>query len=631
MDKQTTIAFVLIGAVLVLWLYLNSPKSPEQTGKPDTSSINYDTNKINPSVDVKAEKNKNEESENLSKINSSKIDSLSYGQYFKRSAGNERIITVENDLVKLEMSSRGGDIKKYFLKKYENWYSHKSDLNKDFYYTQVQLIDYTENGGGPDLSFVSADGKAINTANLDFISNAFKSYYKLTGNDSLVINYTFIVAGNKYLEKSLIVYGDKYSMKCNLKLVGLNDVIGSNDIDLVWNRGMRSVEQNSVDETLYSNASVFYGGDHVVVDPPKVGEKAEKDFNGTVDWVAVRNKYFAAIIAPQNPSGVDGAYIEGFKSNIENNGLNTYYNIRLMIPFNSSDFELKKFTLYIGPADYNILKTYGHNFDEIVEFGNFLGLKFLIRFISLYLLLPLFNILHSFIPNYGVVIIVFSLIIKLILYPLTKSSFQSMKKMQLLQPKIAELNEKYKDDPQKKSKETMKLYSTYGVNPAGGCLPLLLQMPIFIALWGLLKVAIELRQQPFVFWITDLSRPDNIFTLPFKLPFFGIDQISGLALLMGITTFVQQKMSVKDPKQQSLIYIMPVFLTILFMSFPAGLNLYYFMFNVFSIAQQYYINQKHDGMELVPVKNPKKSKGFMSRMMEAAEQNAKTQQQKRKR
>jgi len=131
-------------------------------------------------------------------------------------------------------------------------------------------------------------------------------------------------------------------------------------------------------------------------------------------------------------------------------------------------------------------------------------------------------------------------------------------------------------------------------------------------------------------WINDLSRPDVIYKLSFKLPIIGIDQISGLALLMGITTFVQQKMSVKDPKQQALIYMMPVMLTILFMSFPSGLNLYYFMFNVFSIAQQYYINHKHDGMVLEPVKNPKKSKGFMAKLMEAAEQKTKVQQQRRK-
>jgi YidC/Oxa1 family membrane protein insertase len=174
----------------------------------------------------------------------------------------------------------------------------------------------------------------------------------------------------------------------------------------------------------------------------------------------------------------------------------------------------------------------------------------------------------------------------------------------------------------------MKLYSTYGINPAGGCLPLLLQMPIFVALWGLFQSAIELRQQPFILWIKDLSTPDVIYDLGYKMPIFGVQQISGLALLMGITTFIQQKMTMKDPKQQALIYIMPIMLTILFMTFPSGLNLYYFMFNVFSIAQQYYINHKHSDMELKPVENAGKRKGFMARLMDAAEVQAKSQQKK---
>jgi len=147
---------------------------------------------------------------------------------------------------------------------------------------------------------------------------------------------------------------------------------------------------------------------------------------------------------------------------------------------------------------------------------------------------------------------------------------------------------------------------------------------------GLDVYAIELRQQPFIFWIKDLSTPDVIYDLGFKLPLFGVQQISGLALLMGITTFIQQKMSMKDPKQQALVYIMPVMLTILFMTFPSGLNLYYFMFNVFTIAQQYYINHKHDDMVLEPVKDPGKRKGFMARLMEAAEQQSKSQQKKKR-
>lgn len=197
--------------------------------------------------------------------------------------------------------------------------------------------------------------------------------------------------------------------------------------------------------------------------------------------------------------------------------------------------------------------------------------------------------------------------------------------MQLLQPKITELKEKHKDDPQKVQKETMKLYSTYGINPMGGCLPMLLQMPILIALWSLFNVAIDIRQQPFMLWINNLSAPDVIYRLPFKIPLFGIDVISGLAVLLGITMFFQQKMSVKDPSQKALVYLMPVMFTALFMTFPSGLNLYYFMFNLLSIGQQYYVNHKKGDGELVPVENPKQKKGFMSRMMEAAEKQAQTQ------
>jgi YidC/Oxa1 family membrane protein insertase len=628
MDKQTVLAFILIGALLILWMYLNAPEPQKQLPQNHTdSTLTADTlGKKKPAVEKPQTHN-----EITKKEEDASRDSLGYGKFFTMPPKPERIVTLENDLVKMEFSTHGGNIRKYYLKKFHNWYSAGVEEDTaNFYETHVQLIKDSR-GGSYDLSFVSSDGKAINTKNLDFDVKLSKNRYKITGNDSLIVTFTLNVEENKYIKKIFVFYGDKYSLKSEIELKGMNNIISNNAYDLVWDNGIRFVEYNSVDEATYSDASVYYGDEQVVVDASKVGEKKEESFNGRIDWVGVRNKYFAAIIAPQNPSKVDGAYIEGNRKDIKNNGVVETYSAQLIIPFNSTDFEKNTFTLYIGPVDYDILKTYGNNLSAIVDFGSFFGLKFLVRPIAIYILLPLFNFLHLFIPNYGIVIIVFSLIIKFVLYPLTKTSYQSMKKMQLLQPKITELKEKYKDDPQKVNKETMKLYSTYGVNPAGGCLPLILQMPIFIALWGLLKIAIDLRQQPFVWWIKDLSQPDIIYNLPFKLPIFGIDQLSGLAILMGVTTFVQQKMSVKDPKQQALIYVMPIFLTIMFMSFPSGLNLYYFMFNVFSIAQQYYINHKHDGMELQPVKNPKKSKGFMQKLMETAEQNAKVQQQRKRR
>jgi YidC/Oxa1 family membrane protein insertase len=213
-----------------------------------------------------------------------------------------------------------------------------------------------------------------------------------------------------------------------------------------------------------------------------------------------------------------------------------------------------------------------------------------------------------FIPNYGVVIIVFSIIIKIALHPLTRSSMVGMRKMQALTPMMNEIRAKYKDDPQKMNTQVMNLYKEYGVNPASGCLPLLLQMPILFALYSVFRSSIELRQANFVWWITDLSVPDSITKLPFTIPLFGMSEISGLAVLMGITMFVQQKMTVTDPRQKAMVYMMPIMMTLIFNSLPSGLNLYYFVFNILSIGQQMLINRQHKDEPLRKV-DPKKSKG----------------------
>ncbi|MDO8549636.1 MAG: membrane protein insertase YidC [Ignavibacteria bacterium] len=607
MDRQTLLAFIIIGAILVIWLYLNSPTPPpnQETQQKDTTEVLRDTTK------------KLIEQQKEIDLTETKKDTQSLGKYFDYIDEEERIITIETDVAIIELSTHGANLKKYFLKEFKNWYSAGADTAT--YQTMVQLINHSM-GNPYDLAFVTTDGKAINTGELIFSSTSDREYYKITGTDSLTVEFSVNARKSSEIKKIYTFYGNKYSTVSNIQLIGMNNIISNNAYDIVWESGIRFVEENSIDEANFSNVSVYYGDEQVIVDASDVGETFEEDFTGRVDWIGIRNKYFAAIIAPQDPSGVEGAYIKGYREQTGHSGIREVYSGRFIIPFKNTNVESKYFNLYIGPVDYGILKEYENHFEAIVDFGSFFGLTFIVRPIAEFVLLPLFNFLHGFIPNYGLVIIVFSIIIKIVIHPLTKQSLQSMKKMQLLQPKITELKEKYKDDPQKMNKETMKLYSTYGVNPAGGCFPLLLQMPIFIALWGLFQVAIDLRQQPFVGWITDLSRPDVITKLPFKLPIVGIDQISGLALLMGITTFVQQKMSIKDPKQAALVYIMPVMLTILFMSFPSGLNLYYFMFNILSIGQQYYINHKHTGMVLEPVKNPKKRKGFMAKLMAAAEQ-----------
>lgn len=620
MDKNTTIAFILIGAILVVWLFMNSPEQTEQTNP------TVDTTSVQKKEDVQA-KIAEEEKKLTSPIpEGDAVKNL--GMFSNQETDSGRIITIETDLAIYEMSTKGGNFHKVFLKKFNNWYSAGIDPNGNYYQTSVQLLNYSLSNVY-NISFISTEGKAVNTNELNFTTSP-ESKHTVTGKDSIEMLFRMQVAPGREIIKKYVFNAGSYLIATEIEFRGFNNVIADNRYDITWDSGIRMVEENSSNEATFSSADIYYGDEKVVVDAPSDGEKITEDFNGRVDWLAVRNKYFAAIMIPSEPTIVEGAYIEGQSFPTKDLGIKEIYNVRLEYPFKGLDVEKRSVSLYLGPVDYDTLKNINPNLTALVDFGTFFGLKFVVRPIAEYLLLPLFKFLHGFIPNYGFVIIVFSLIIKIVVYPLTRKSFQSMKRMQLLQPKITEIKEKYKDDQQKANKETMKLYQTYGVNPAGGCLPILLQMPIFIALWGLLQAAIELRQQPFILWIQNLAAPDVIYDLGFKLPLFGIQEISGLALLMGVTTFFQQKMSIKDPKQQALVYMMPIMLTILFMTFPSGLNLYYFMFNVLSIAQQYYINHKQSDEELVPVDQSKRKKGFMQRLMEAAEQQSKQQQRNKK-
>jgi len=620
MDKKTVLAFVLIGAIFIFWLYMNTPnpsKMPKKVAKKDSTLVQDSTlaSKKPDSEVIKKQEAEKKVIEQAAK------DSVDYGKAFSVPEKPEETITVETDLAILEFSTKGGNIRKAYLKKFKTFYADKSDnFRKNF----VQLLTP---GGAFDLSFVSAEGKQVNTKSLDFLPDVKDSKIIVNGNQTTSLTFTLSLPDNKSIVKKYTFTGDKYNIEAEVGLNGLSNMIASNTYDVVWGASTRFVEVNTVDEANTSHASVYSGGEHTIVDASDLSKPVEHTFNGNIDWISIRDKYFSAIIAPDKATDVTGAYVTGSRKALENKGIMENYSARFQVPFNNSNAEKKSFSIYLGPVEYDLLKTYNKNYQVIIDFGNFFGLKFIVRPIAEYVLLPLFTFLYSLLHNYGVAIIIFALIVKLLLYPFTKKSFESMKKMQLLQPMITEIKEKYKEDPQKVNKETMKLYSTYGINPAGGCLPLVFQMPVFVALWGLFQAAIGFRLQPFVWWITDLSRPDVIATLPFSIPFFNVHELSGLALLMGLTTFVQQKMTVKDPSQKAMVYIMPVFLTIMFMSFPSGLNLYYFMFNIFSIAQQEYVNRKHTDLKLVPVKDGNKKQGFMQRLMDAAEQNAKAKQQ----
>jgi len=296
--------------------------------------------------------------------------------------------------------------------------------------------------------------------------------------------------------------------------------------------------------------------------------------------VAVRNKYFTSIVTPVSREAT-AMRLSGTKKWTTEPQLKRY-STSLVLPYQEQRVQTDSFYVYIGPLDYSELNGYDQGFERMMNFG-----WSPIRPISK-LVLWAFTTIHQVIPNYGLVLILFGVVIKILVFPLTKKSYVSMKEMQNLQPKVQELREKYKDDSQKMNEEMMKIYKEHGVNPVGGCLPMLLQMPLLYALFIVFRSTIELRGAEFIGWIKDLSQPDTVLTLPFSIPLYGAD-VNILPLIMAGTMIGQQRMTATGTtgsQQKMMMWFMPVFFLLIFNNFPSGLNLYYALFNIMTIIQQ---------------------------------------------
>jgi YidC/Oxa1 family membrane protein insertase len=389
----------------------------------------------------------------------------------------------------------------------------------------------------------------------------------------------------------------------------MDSVISNFEYQIIWEHGLPYAERNSVDESGFAMAYAYSGGELTEVEANTPGEVVKQDFTGMTEWVATRNKYFLLALMTEGVRS-EGAYIEGRARTLPDAGVKEEYALALKMPFRGGREERAVVRVYLGPLEYDTVKEEGRGLEQTMA----LGAAWIIRPIAEYVMIPVFKMLRWFIPNYGVVIIVFSILLKFALHPLTRTSMKSMRKMQALNPMMTEIREKYKDDPQKMNEQVMRLYKEYGVNPASGCLPMLLQMPILFALYSVFRSSIELRQSAFVGWIDDLSIPDVVAKLPFTIPLFGITDISGLAVAMGVTMFIQQKMTVTDPRQKAMVWMMPIMMVLLFNSLPSGLNLYYFVFNLLSIGQQMWFNREHKDEPLRKVDPKKESGGWISKI-----------------
>lgn len=538
MDRNTLLAFFLISIVLVLtpkYIELVSP-TPDRV-----STINE------PSPDTTA-------TPTAIKTNVAPIEIINKAPNpLNNSYSEEKSTEVITDLYSMVVSSTGGGTIKSFK------------LNK-YFTSDSQAVELINNNNNLVLAGKDLDGEPLSLLGpWELIT-----HNKNRTNNTQELIYKKEVFDGQFIYKNISFYHDNYLIDVGLDLSGIANNI-YRDVSFGWGGGLSPTEKNLSDDLYYFNSYVYQGGEleNLKVD---TGDSENKRFNGEADWAALRTKYFAMAIIPKTPDHIESANLSGRGDSVEVYGASFVFD-----PTNKTDFRL-----YVGPLEYDRIKSLGVGLEAIMDFG-----WSFIRPISKGVLYALKK-MHGFIPNYGFVLIVFAFLVKLIVYPLTKKSYQSTSAMQALAPEINSLKEKYKSNPQKLNQATMELYKARGVNPLGGCLPMLLQMPLLFALFQVFRTTIELRSEPFVWWITDLSSPDTIFLLPFNVPIYG-NHVAVLPILMVISMFVQQKMmtgAAQQPQQKTMQYFMTGFFFLMFNGFPSGLNLYYTLFNVLTIAQQ---------------------------------------------
>jgi len=479
-------------------------------------------------------------------------------------AGDAKTITVDTPLYRVTISGKGAAFTSFVLKEYRESASEDAPLQELIRQTPpLSSITTTFAGNsvaGLDNALYTAD---VDSGQMDVNTAPKEVVFSTTSADGVTV------------EK-------KYRFSPDSYVIGL-DVT-------VTNRSSRAILDSLV-LNLNTDAPAkkrVYGfvGPSVMIDKTveeiPVKELDEKNsFTGAVKWVSVQDRYFISSVMPQQAQQADvklalvGANVLQcrYVPPQQNLGQGTRYTY--------------SYDVFYGPKSTRLLDTIGHDLKKSVNFGWF---DFLAR-----PCLWIMNIIHSVIPNYGVAIIILTVLIKAVLWPLGTKSYKSMAEMKKIQPLMQEIRQKYKDDKKRQQEEMMALYRAYKVNPVGGCLPMIVQLPVFFALYRMLYAAIELRHAPFFGWINDLSAPDRLFSFDFAIPFmeppYGIPV---LTIIMGATMLLQQKMSppMGDPAQAKLMMLMPIVFTFIFINFSSGLVLYWLVNNVLSIGQQYYIQKK---------------------------------------
>ena len=628
LDLKSIIGFVLIFAILIWMMYQNQPSQSEIAAKKAKQEQVVDTKKANESTAKETV---------LPLIDSTVSDSLQLSK-LKGALGNfaysatlpsakQAFTTIENELVSLTIANKGGYIVEAKLKQFEKFKKGSGEI--------VELIK--DNNANLSIQLQTQDNRILNTKDLFFEPTLTK-----VGADQ-ILSMKLKAGANEFLEYKYILKPNDYMIGFDVRSQGLNTVLNtSKPLDLEWSlktyRNEKSVSYENRYTEIYfehKDGNINYAG---------LG-KTEDETSEKTTFVAFKQHFFSTILLTKTPfettkiqsvdlvndDKIDTTFTKKFKANIP-------------LAFNNGELDYKM-NWYFGPTDYTTLKAYDKNLEQIISVG-----WGIFGWINKFIFIPLFGFLSSFIA-YGIAIIVFTIVIKIAMSPITYKSFLSQAKMKVLRPEITELGEKFKKDPMKKQQETMKLYNKAGVNPMAGCIPALIQIPFMYASFQFFPSAFELRQKGFL-WADDLSSFDAVMNLPFYIPFYG-NHVSLFPILAAIAIFFYMKMTSGDqamaqPQQEGMpdmakmmkimIYVSPLMMLFFFNNYGSGLSLYNLISNLITIGimvviKRYVVdeNKIHAQIQENKLKEPKKQSKFQRKMQEMMEQaEAQKAQQKKK-
>ena len=555
-----------------------------------------------------------------------------YGVFASASQGEEQLWTVENDLQRITFSSKGGVIKQVELKEYKT-------------YDSLPLISFDPATAVFNLSFFS-NNRIINTSELYFQPVVNGKPYQ--GGDLSVgagetLNFAFRVYAdtpegtrneNQYLEYVYAIPDNNYMLGFNLKTVGLNGILANNVnyMNLDWKVDLL---QHEKDVDRFINTTVYYRS-MIEKDVDRLNDRKHKEetINSSVNWVSFKERFFCNVLVADN--GFSSAKIGVDTEQSSNPKYFKTMSAALEIPY-SPNAEVNEFPMsfYFGPNHFKTLKSYGLNLQRQIDVGNF----FLIRWIN-YGVIYVFNWLGSYGWNYGIVILILTILIKILLFPIAFKSYKSTAISRVLKPEMEEIAAKYprEEDAMKKQQAIMNLQRQAGASPTSGCIPMLLQFPILIAVFRFFPSSIELRQQPFL-WAEDLSTYDSILDLPFNIPFYG-DHVSLFCLLMTVTTFIytyvnnKQMDTTANPQMKGMkimMYIMPIMFLGIFNSYSAGLSYYYMLANIITFIQMFVFRKMiNEDKVRATIEENKRKPQKKSRFQQRLEAAQKAQQQQLK-